>query len=62
MIQTLARMEWIQYQEQEGKAAGKEMEGGSMQPLLENDKAAELTRLRVFKLADRLKGDLWVNL
>ena len=30
-------------------------EGGSLQPLLENDKAAELTRNRVYELAEYLK-------
>jgi len=49
--------EWIKKKDQEVKAAGSEMEGGSMQPLLENDKAAELTRERVYELAERLKGE-----
>ena len=33
----------------------KDAEGGSLQPLLENDKAAELTRNRVYELAEYLK-------
>lgn len=49
--------EWIKQKDLEVKAAGSEMEGGSMQPLLENDKAAELTRERVYELAERLKGE-----
>lgn len=48
--------EWIRRKEQEVEAAGKEAEGGSLQPLLENDKAAELTRERVYELAEILKG------
>ena len=35
--------------------AGKDAEGGSLQPLLENVKAAELTRNRVYELAEYLK-------
>lgn len=49
--------EWIQWKDQEVKAAGSEAEGGSLQPLLENDKAAELTRNRVYELAERLKSE-----
>lgn len=54
---TKEEREWIKWKDQEVKAAGKEMEGGSMQPLLENDKAAELTRKRVYELADKLKSE-----
>lgn len=43
--------EWINFKEAEAKAAGKEMEGGSMQPMLESGKAAELTKERVYELA-----------
>ena len=46
---------WIKWKEQAVKDAGSEMEGGSMQPLLENDKAAEVTRERVYELAGWLK-------
>lgn len=49
--------EWIQWKDQEVKAAGSEAEGGSLQPLLENDRAAELTRNRVYELAERLKSE-----
>ena len=42
---------------QEVKAAGKSAEGGTLQPLLENDEAAELTRARVYELAEILKGE-----
>lgn len=43
--------EWIKFKESEVKAAGKEMEGGSMQPLLESEKATELTKKRIYELA-----------
>lgn len=46
---------WIKWKEQAVKDAGSEMEGGSIQPLLENDKAAEVTRERVYELAGWLK-------
>lgn len=54
---TEEQREWIQWKEREVKAAGSEVEGGSMQPLLENDKAAELTRDRVYELAYILKDE-----
>lgn len=47
--------EWINFKEAEAKAAGKEMEGGSMQPMLESGKAAELTKKRVYELAEYAK-------
>lgn len=43
--------EWIKFKETEAKAAGEEVEGGSMQPLLESERAAELTKERVYELA-----------
>lgn len=49
--------EWIQWKDKEVETAGLEAEGGSLQPLLENDKAAELTRDRVYELAEKLKND-----
>ncbi len=47
--------EWINFKETEVKAAGKEMEGGSMQPFLESEKATELTKERVYELAQYAK-------
>lgn len=44
--------EWITFKEAEAKAAGKEMEGGSMQPMLESGRAAALTKERVYELAE----------
>lgn len=48
---TKDEQEWIKWKEKSVKEAGKEAEGGSLQPLLENDRAAELTRERVYSLA-----------
>lgn len=47
---------WIANKEDEMKAAGAEYEGGTMQPLMESDKGRELTRERVYELADLLKN------
>lgn len=41
---------WIAYKDAEVQAAGLENEGGSMQPLVEAMKAAELTKARVYEL------------
>lgn len=41
---------WIKEKDSKVEAAGKEASGGSMQTMLENDKAAELTRARVYEL------------
>lgn len=47
--------EWIASKEAEVQAAGQENEGGSLQPLLEAMKAAELTKARVYELAEYVK-------
>lgn len=47
--------EWIASKEAEVQAAGQENEGGSLQPLLEAMKAAELTKARVYELAEYAK-------
>ncbi|MBU5474657.1 MAG: DUF1311 domain-containing protein [Clostridiales bacterium] len=47
--------QWVAEKEAAIKEAGAECEGGSMQPMLENLKGAELTRERVYELADMLK-------
>ena len=44
--------EWITMKESEAKKAGDVFNGGSMAPLASNMKAAELTKLRVYELAD----------
>lgn len=44
--------EWIVFKEAEVKAAGQEYEGGSMQELTELMRAAELTKDRVYELAE----------
>lgn len=46
---------WIKEKEQKVKEAGAECEGGSLQPLLENTEAAELTRERAYELLDYFK-------
>lgn len=43
--------EWIASKDAEVQAAGLENEGGSLQPLIEAVKAAELTKARVYELA-----------
>ena len=45
---------WIQAKETEVKEAGAEYEGGSMQPMVMNLKAAELTKIRVYELLEYL--------
>ena len=54
---TQEQKEWVSRKEEEVKEAGKEAEGGTLQPLLENDEAAVLTRERVYELAEILKGE-----
>lgn len=51
-----AQREWITYKEAEMKAAGAEYEGGSMQPMVESLKGAELTKARVYELAEYAAG------
>lgn len=46
---------WIAQKEQEAAEAGAEVQGGSMEPLLVNRKAAELTRQRVYELLELLE-------
>lgn len=46
---------WIKDKETQVKKAGEEVEGGSMQPFVENTKAAELTKIRVYELATYLR-------
>lgn len=48
--------EWIIYKDEQVQAAGLENEGGSMQPLVEATKAAELTKARVYELAKYAEG------
>lgn len=49
---TREEVAWIRDKEAAVAAAGAEAEGGSLQPLLENNKAAELTRERVYYLVE----------
>lgn len=48
--------EWIVFKDAEVQAAGQENGGGSLQPLLEAMKAAELTKTRVYELAEYAEG------
>lgn len=52
---TQEERDWIKTKDSAVEEAGKDAEGGSLQPLLVNDKAAELTRNRVYELAEYLK-------
>ena len=45
---------WISEKEQAAAEAGAAYEGGSMQPMAENMKAAEMTRERVYELLEFL--------
>lgn len=46
---------WIEEKEAAVAAAGREAAGGSMQPMLENLKGSELTKARVYVLAEYLR-------
>ena len=48
--------EWIASKEAEVQAVGLEVEGGSLQPLVEATKAAELTKARVYELTKYVPG------
>ncbi len=48
--------EWIAYKDEEVRIVGEECGGGSIQPSLEAAKAAELTKARVYELADKTIG------
>ena len=48
--------EWIASKEAEVQAAGLDVEGGSLQPLVEAMKAAELTKARVYELTKYVPG------
>lgn len=49
-VLTDEQLAWISQKEQEVDAAGAEYDGGSLQPLARNRKAAELTKTRVYEL------------
>ncbi len=52
---TIEEKEWIAFKEQEVAKAGAEYEGGSMQAMIMNQKAAEMTKERVYELIELLK-------
>lgn len=47
--------EWIAFKDAEVQAAGQECEGGSIQPLMEATRAANLTKARVYELIEYAK-------
>ena len=47
--------EWIAFKDAEVQAAGQECEGGSIQPSVEASRAADLTKARVYELAEYAK-------
>jgi len=55
---TVEEREWIAEKELAVVAAGSEVAGGSMQPLVENQKAAELTKERVYVLMELLEQQM----
>lgn len=55
---TTEEREWIKAKEKAVKKAGEMYEGGSMQPLEENLKAADLTKIRVYELVNILRNYL----
>lgn len=53
---TAKQLEWIAYKESEIQKAGAPYEGGTLRPLVENGRGAELTKARVYELAELLKA------
>lgn len=51
----IEQLDWIAEKEAAVQLAGKEVEGGSMYPMVVNLKAAELTRERVYELTEYLQ-------
>ena len=49
------QIQWIEDKENAVEEAGKEVEGGSMYPLITNSKAAEITEERVYEFCELLK-------
>ena len=52
---TVQEREWIAYKEAEVQIASSEFEGGTLEPMVKYSKNAELTRLRVYELAEHLR-------
>jgi uncharacterized protein YecT (DUF1311 family) len=46
------QLEWVKTRESKAIAAGKEMEGGSAEPMLRNGTAADLTEKRCYELVE----------
>lgn len=49
---TVEELEWIALKEEAVEKAGADYEGGSIQPMVRNQKAAEMTKDRVYKLME----------
>lgn len=49
--------EWIKYKESEVKKEGEVYEGGSIQAMIEHQKAAELTKIRLYELVELLEKE-----
>lgn len=47
--------QWIKEKDKKVEEAGKEFEGGTAQPMAENQEAADVTKARVYELAEYLK-------
>ncbi|MDE7478468.1 MAG: DUF1311 domain-containing protein [Lachnospiraceae bacterium] len=54
---TVEEREWIAWKEQEIEKAGADYEGGSMQTMFQNMKAAELTKDRVYELMKHISNN-----
>ena len=56
-MQTISKeeKEWISFKEQETEKAGAGYEGGTMYSMIVNQKAAELTKARVYELLELLE-------
>ncbi len=53
---TIKEREWIAQKEEAVQEAAAEFEGGSIQPMIRNQKAAEMTKIRVYELMELLDG------
>lgn len=54
-VLTTEELEWIEMKEKAVAAAGVEVEGGSMEQMVRDLKAAELTKIRVYELLEMLE-------
>lgn len=52
---TKQQREWIKERDKKIEEAGKDYEGGSLQPMIKSTEGAELTKTRVYELFDYLR-------